>query len=192
MRMGRLLEAGAKGIMYPRCGDAAEAAEVVRWAKYAPLGERGVDTANPDAPYCSMPLHEYVTAANRETFTIIQLEDGGAIGQVELIAAVPGVDILMLGPADFSVLSGIAGQFDHALVRDAKKKVAAAAKNAGIHWGTTCGTTQQIQDALELGARFICYGADILMVKRGMELIRDECTPLGFTFDDPLENRVCL
>src|SRR5262245_5612721 len=43
MRMARLLEAGAKGIMYPRCSDAAEVKEVVRWAKFAPLGERGVD-----------------------------------------------------------------------------------------------------------------------------------------------------
>src|SRR5438046_2402785 len=46
MRMARLLEAGAQGIMYPRCESAAEAAEVVRWAKFAPLGERGLDAAN--------------------------------------------------------------------------------------------------------------------------------------------------
>ena len=55
MRLGRLLEAGAKGIMYPRCDDAKEAREVVRWSKFAPLGERGFDGANPDQPYCSMP-----------------------------------------------------------------------------------------------------------------------------------------
>ena len=192
MRMSRLLEAGAKGIMYPRCDDAAEAAEVVRWAKFAPLGERGVDTGNPDAPYCAMPLDQYVEAANRETFIIIQLEQPSAIERAESIAAVPGVDILMLGPADFSVLSGIPGQFDHVLIQEAKKKIASAAHKAGIHWGTTCSSPQHIQDALELGARFICYGADILMVKEGLEKIRGECKPFGFTFDDPNENRVSL
>ena len=148
MRMARLLEAGAKGIMYPRCDNAEEAAEVVRWSKFAPAGERGVDTGNPDAPYCKMPLDEYVAIANRETFIIVQLEQPAAIDRVESIATVPGVDILMLGPADFSVLSGIPGQFDHALVRDAKKKIAAAATNAGIHWGTTCSSPKQVQDTL--------------------------------------------
>jgi 4-hydroxy-2-oxoheptanedioate aldolase len=192
MRMARMLEAGAKGIMYPRCETAAEAKEVVRWAKFAPLGERGIDTANPDAPYCSMPLLEYIEAANRETFIVIQLEQASAVNDVEAIAATPGVDILMLGPADFSVLSGIPGQFEHPLIRDAKKNIAAAARGAGIHWGTTCGSVQQIEESLELGARFICHGADILAVKRGFEQIRDDCGRLGFTFDDPTENRVAF
>lgn len=192
MRMGRMLEAGAKGIMYPRCESATEAAEVVRWSKFAPWGERGVDTANPDAPYCSMPLPQYIEEANRETFIVIQLEQPSAVDQVEAIAAIRGVDILMLGPADFSVLGGIPGQFDHPLIRDAKKRIAAAAQNAGIHWGTTCESMEQIEDALELGARFICHGADILAVKRGLELVRENCHKLGFTFDDPELNRVTL
>jgi 4-hydroxy-2-oxoheptanedioate aldolase len=192
MRMARMLEAGAKGIMYPRCDDAAEAAEVVRWAKFAPLGQRGIDTAGPDAPYCSMPPADYIAAANRETFVIIQLEHAAAIEQVEAIAAVPGVDVLMLGPADFSVLSGFPGKFDDPRVSDAKYRIAAAARNAGIHWGTTCGTTRQIQETLELGARFICHGADIVTLKRGLEQTRDECKKLGFTFDDPAGKRVDL
>src|SRR6187401_2688611 len=44
MRTSRILEAGAQGIMYPRCDTAEEAREVVKWAKFAPLGRRGLDT----------------------------------------------------------------------------------------------------------------------------------------------------
>ncbi len=139
-----------------------------------------------------MPLPQYIEEANRETFIVIQLEQPSALDQVEAIAAIPGVDILMLGPADFSILSGIPGQFDHPLIRDAKKRIAAAANKAGIHWGTTCGSIAHIEDALELGARFICHGADILAVKRGLEMVRDDCSKLGFTFDDPTEKRVTL
>ena len=62
MRLGRVLEAGAQGIMYPRCSDAAEAREVVQWAKFAPLGRRGVDSGNADTPYCLMPLDEFYEA----------------------------------------------------------------------------------------------------------------------------------
>src|SRR3982751_2849862 len=50
MRMGRLLEAGAAGIMYPRCEHEDEAAEVVKYAKFAPIGARGIDGGGPDMP----------------------------------------------------------------------------------------------------------------------------------------------
>src|SRR5262249_8596102 len=63
MRLGRILEAGAQGIMYPRCANVAEVREAVSWAKFAPLGRRGFDSANPDAPYCSMPMEESIRAA---------------------------------------------------------------------------------------------------------------------------------
>jgi 4-hydroxy-2-oxoheptanedioate aldolase len=192
MRLARMLEAGAKGIMYPRCDDADEAAQVVRWAKFAPLGERGIDAAGPDAPYCSMPLRDYIETANAETFLVIQLEHADAVHRAEEIAAVPGVDVLMLGPSDFSVLGGFPGQMDHPQLAEAKSTIAKAARNTGKHWGTTCGTRQQIEESLELGARFICHGADILFVKRGLEQIREECGKLGFTFDDPVGKRVAI
>ena len=52
--------------------------------------------------------------------------------------------------------------------------------------------TPEVARALQLGARFICYGADILMVKRGLEQIREECSSLGFSFDSLAEIRVKL
>src|SRR5262245_53518921 len=113
MRMGRVLEAGAHGIMYPRCDNAAEARDVVTWSKFAPLGRRGFDGGNPDMPYCTMPMDAYVREANAQTFLVVQIEDPAALGHVDEIAAVEGVDVLFFGPADFSVLSGIPGQFDH-------------------------------------------------------------------------------
>lgn len=186
MRMARLLEAGAQGIMYPRCESAAEAAEVVRWAKFAPLGERGVDGANADAPYCSAPMKEYLQKANEETFVVVQIESPRALGEVEAIAAVPGVDVLMIGPADLSVLSGVPFEFDHPSMLAARQRVAAAAKNAGIHWGSTSPNAAHSRTLMELGARFICHGADILLVKSGLEQIQEQYSALGFTFDNRL------
>src|SRR3954453_23996723 len=85
MRLGRLLEAGAQGIMYPRCADAAEAREVVGWSKFAPLGRRGLDGANADAPYCTMPIAPYIQAANKETFLVVQIEDREAVANAAAI-----------------------------------------------------------------------------------------------------------
>ncbi len=186
MRMGRLLEAGAQGIMYPRCESAEEALELVRWAKFAPEGERGVDGANGDNPYCASPMPQYLRFANENTLLIAQLESPIAVENAEAIAKVPGIDVLMLGPGDLSVIAGIPYQFDHAIIQSAYRQVAEAAKSAGKWWGTVSGSPEHTQKLLDLGATFICHGCDLIMVKQGMELIQERYAPLGFTFDNRL------
>lgn len=190
MRMGRLLEIGAQAIMYPRCDDAREAAEVVKWSKFAPLGQRGLDTGNPDAPYCMMPLAPYVRAANEETLLVIQLESASAVDQADSIAQIEGVDVLMLGPGDYSLLEGFPGRMDDRRIFEAQEKIAAAARRHGKHWGRPSFSVEQTKELLEMGARFICHGADLLFVKNALEKIRRDFAPLGFTFDDRFERRL--
>jgi 4-hydroxy-2-oxoheptanedioate aldolase len=182
MRLGRLLEAGAQGIMYPRCADAAEAREVVTWSKFSPLGKRGFDSGNADVPYCMMPMDEYVRAANEQTFLVIQLEDRDAVANAKTIAEVEGVDVLFFGPADFMVLNGIPGQIDHPLVQEAIRTVADAARQTGKHWGMPSSTPERTRQLLNLGARFLCHGCDLIMVKNGLEEIQRKFAPLGFQF----------
>lgn len=186
MRMGRLLEAGAQGIMYPRCESAEEATELVRWAKFAPEGERGVDGANGDNPYCYMPMPEYLKAANEQTLLIAQLESPNALEQAEAIANVPGIDVLMLGPGDLSVIAGIPYQFDHPVITNAYRRVAEAAANTGKHWGTVSSYPEHTQMLFDLGAKFICHGCDLIMIKQGMENIQERYSSLGFTFENRL------
>jgi 4-hydroxy-2-oxoheptanedioate aldolase len=186
MRMGRLLESGAQGIMVPRCETAEEAAEAVRWAKFAPLGERGIDGANADAPYCFVPMAEYIKLANEHTLLVVQIESQTALAAADQIAAVPGVDVLMLGPADLSVLSGIPFQFTHPIILDAYRRLADAAKRAGKWWGTVSASPEHSRMLLDLGALFVCHGADILIVKQGLEAIQERYAPLGFQFDNQL------
>lgn len=183
LRIGRILEAGAQGIMYPRCDDAAEAGEVVAWSKFAPLGRRGCDGANADMPYCSVPLDRYVKEANEQTFLVIQIEDQNAVANAHAIAEVEGVDVLFFGPGDFTILSGIPGQMDHPMVEKAIRTVADAAKKAGKHWGMPVGSPERAKQLLEMGARLLAHGADILWVKNGLDETRKRFGPLGFTFD---------
>jgi 4-hydroxy-2-oxoheptanedioate aldolase len=184
MRMQRMLEAGAHGIMYPRCDDAAEAAEVVRWAKFPPQGERGIDGANPDMPYLLGSLEDYLPEANRQTFLVIQIEQPRTVPHIDAIGAVEGVDVLFVGPGDLSIQSGIPFQFDHPKIRAAMDRVAEAAEKHGKHWGCPSFSPQHTRELLAMGARFICYHADILMIKSGLEEIRREFAPMGFTFGD--------
>jgi 4-hydroxy-2-oxoheptanedioate aldolase len=184
--MGRILEAGAQGIMYPRCESAEEAAEVVRWAKFAPEGERGIDGANGDAPYCFAPIPQYIKLANEHTLVVVQIESPAAVDNADAIARVPGVDVLMIGPADLSILAGVPFQLSHPIIKDAYQRVAAAAKAAGKWWGTTSGSPEHSRMLLDLGALFICHGADILIVKQGFEAIQERYRALGFQFHNVL------
>lgn len=182
MRTARMLEAGASGIMYPRCTSAEEAAELVQWTKFAPLGKRGCDASGPDVPYLLTPLPEYLSKANQETFLIVQLEDPESLEHVDAIAAVPGVDMLMLGPGDFSILSGIPGQFDHPLVLAAQEKVIQACQKAGKPWAATCGSIAQAREFADRGARMLFHGCDIVFVKQALDKIK---TDLATAFDQP-------
>jgi len=186
MRMGRMLEAGAAGILYPRCSGADEAREVVRWAKFAPLGERGFDGGNPDMPYCTMDMAEYVKFANDNTWIAAQIEDQGAVDNAEAIAAVPGIDLLFFGPGDFSVLSGHPGQFNHPKSQAAIEKIAKAAKNTGKHWGMPAGSPERAKELIDMGARFVAHGADIIHIKNALEKIQKDFAALGFTFNNSL------
>ena len=188
MQIGRMLEAGAQGIMYPRCSSAAEAAEVVKWSKFAPLGKRGFDGSGADMPYCTMPISDYIQQANENTFITIQLEEQSAVDQAEAVAAVPGVDALMLGPADFSILEGVAGQFNHPKLQSAIQTIAEAARNQGKHWGMPTFNTEHAQELMNQGARMLYHMADIIFVKNGLEQMQKQFSPLGFTFDNRLTN----
>ena len=186
MRMQRMLESGAQGIMYPRCDNAQEAQEVVSWCKFAPLGRRGFDGGNPDMPYVSMEMAEYVTAANQQTFLIIQIEDERASREAEAILAVEGVDGVMLGGADFSVLEGIPGQFGHEKIQHALDRIATAARNTGKHWGTSAGTVARAQQLIDAGARLLFSGADIVAVKNALEQVEEDWGRLGLQFENRL------
>lgn len=187
MKMARLLEAGAQAIMYPRCESAAEAAQVVKWAKFPMQGARGVDGANADNPYCGSPMPQYLKLANEHTLLIVQLESQEAISKADEIAAVPGVDVLMLGPGDLSVSAGIPYQFTHPIITGAYTRIAEAARKAGKWWGTVSGSPEHTRKLMDMGATFICHNADILLIKLGWEAVQRNYAPLGFTFDNRLE-----
>jgi 4-hydroxy-2-oxoheptanedioate aldolase len=172
--------------MYPRCDDAIEAAEVVKWAKFPPLGKRGCDGGNPDMPYSSMPLDQYIREANEQTFVVIQIEEASALSHVDKIAATEGIDVIFLGPGDFSTLGGFPGQWDHPEIAKATDQIAAAARRHGKHWGRPVFSAEDAQKCLAMGARFLAYCSDMTLIKRGLEAIQRDFSTLGFSFENTL------
>jgi len=188
MRLGRVLEAGATGIMYARCDNAEEAREVVHWSRFAPLGKRGFCGGNADMPYCTLNMKEYLNKANEYTFVVIQLEDPQAVEHASEIARVPGIDLLFFGPADFSIASGIPGEFDHPKIQAAMDTIAEAARAAGIDWGTISSSVEYTKRLLEKGARMISYLSDTVIMKNQLLQIQRDFETLGFDFDKQVKS----
>ena len=115
----RLLDGGAMGVIAPHVRSAEEAREVVRYAKFTPQGERGAGGALPHYHYRSFPSAVVNQAMNDATMVVVMMETVAALENVEEIAAVDGVDMMLIGTNDLCNEMGITGQFDHANVRDA-------------------------------------------------------------------------
>jgi 4-hydroxy-2-oxoheptanedioate aldolase len=165
----RALEFGANGIMVPHCQSADEARQWVDWTRFPPLGKRGFDGAGADGNYgLSDPL-KYLKERNEQTFLVLQIEDREAVECVDEIAAVNGVDLLFVGPADLSISYGVPMQREHALVQGAIDKVANAAAKAGKWWGTVTNTPETAQAELDRGARLITCADDHFLLVQGLQ-----------------------
>jgi 4-hydroxy-2-oxoheptanedioate aldolase len=180
----RVLECGAQGVIYPRCADAEEARQVVNAVKFSPLGPRGCDGWGRDAPFGTMAIDEYIRTANEQTLVVIQIESPEAVEQAEAIAQVEGVDVLMFGMGDFSVFAGVPGQVRHEKVLRASQRVCEAALSAGKHFGQPVPTMEDAEALINMGGRLVFHNADIVMVNRGLRLMKEQVESLRkkFTF----------
>lgn len=170
----RPFEAGASGIMVPHCRSAAEARQIVQYARFAPQGMRGIDGVEAAADYGLAPTAEYMAHANRETFICVQIEDREGVEDVDAIAAVEGIDILFVGPADLSQSYGIPLQTQAPVMLAAVERVAAAAAKHGKAWGIPVGSAEAGERYYAMGARFLACGAAIILLQQGWRQIRQD------------------
>ena len=170
----RPLEAGVGGVMAAQVRSAAEAADVVRWAKFHPLGLRGVNGTGVDGRYGTLPLTEYLRRANDETFVAIQIEHADAVEEVEKIAALPGVDVLFIGPADLGQSLGVPGEWEHPRLWQAVERVARAARAHGVAWAILPPSPAYAERCVALGCRMLSVGLDVWALQRGLRSFLDE------------------
>jgi 4-hydroxy-2-oxoheptanedioate aldolase len=163
------LEFGANGLMIPHCRSAEEARQWVEWVRFPPAGKRGLDGVGADADFGLADTSQHLEHANREVFLALQIEDKEAVDAIDEIAAVPGYDLLFVGPGDLSLSYGVPLQFEHPVMQEAISRVAAAVAKHGKWWGTTSGTPEAAQRALDRGARMITAGVDHVFLVNGFK-----------------------
>lgn len=169
----RVLEAGAGGVMVSMVQSAAEAEQAVRWAKFWPRGERGLNGANRDGQFSLMPIGDYVAKANASTFVGIQIETASAMAEVEAIAAVPDVDLLFVGPADISQVLGVPGDFENPRCLEAIKRIADACARANKPWGIVPRGPEYAARAASWGCTMFVLGFDHHVVHAGVRATKE-------------------
>ena len=161
--IGRVLDSGALGIIAPHVRSAAEAREVVKAAKFPPLGERGNIAPLPHLQYRSFPAVEALTTMNDATMVIVQFEAAQAVENADEIIAVDGVDIVLIGLNDYLADIGLTGQYDHPKVRECYGRVIEACRKHGKHCGVggLASRPDLMAEYVRMGARYVSTGTDI-------------------------------
>ena len=137
-----------------------DAKQVVYYTKFSPVGRRPIDGGNADGAYCLVAEQEYIKTANEERFVVVQIEDTEPMAELEEICALPGLDMIFFGPADFSQGAGHTYDLGCAEVVEARKRVAECARRHGKFAGTT-GGVGNFDALVDMGYTFISTGADV-------------------------------
>jgi 4-hydroxy-2-oxoheptanedioate aldolase len=169
----RPLEAGAGGLMISMVRSPSEVEQAVRWAKFWPRGERGLNGGNVDGRFGLMPLAEYTARANAETFLGIQIETAGALESVAEIASIPDVDLIFVGPSDLSQVLGVTGEFENPKCLNAIESIAQAAQRAGKPWGIFSRGPEYAARMRNWGCQLFVLGADIHAMHAGIRSVKE-------------------
>jgi 2-dehydro-3-deoxyglucarate aldolase/4-hydroxy-2-oxoheptanedioate aldolase len=158
IRIGRVLDSGAAGIMLPRLDTAAEAAAAIRHLRYPPAGDRGVATYNRACRFGLDP--GALDRANDQVLGVVQIESAAAVGQADQIASLDGVDVLFVGPRDLSHDLGVPGDITAPQFTDAIEQVKAASRRHGKACGLLVNDGAAAARRLEQGWSFVAIGSD--------------------------------
>jgi 4-hydroxy-2-oxoheptanedioate aldolase len=165
-RIHRVLDMGAEGIMCPKVHNPEEARKVVRGLHYPPHGNRGV-AKMVRASQFAQNFQSYYETAHENILGVLQIETVEVLNHLDEVAALDGVDVLFIGPADLSMELGIFGQFDHPRFKEALRETINAAKKAGKATGILFFNPEDYQMYQQMGIQLIACGADATFVADG-------------------------
>jgi len=179
--IGRVLDAGADGLIMPMVSSKEEAEHIVSCMKYPPMGKRGVALNIAHDRYQPGDAAATLAATNRRTAFVALIETVEGIENIDEIAAVKGLDCLWIGHFDLSCSLGINGQFDHPDFIKAANKVKRAAKKHNKALGRLTADAAGAIALNKQGYDVLCYSGDLWVYQQaliaGISAIRDGCNP---------------
>jgi 2-keto-3-deoxy-L-rhamnonate aldolase RhmA len=167
LRIGRALDLGASGVMLPQLQSAAEVRAAMSYLRYPPVGTRGLALRTRGADMGALSHADVARVVNERILGIVQIEASGTVAEADEVAAIDGVDVLFVGPADLSHNLGVPGRFDDQVYLDALRTVVAACRRHGKAAGILLYDTAVLARHLELGFTFVGLGSEGSFVSAG-------------------------
>ena len=166
----RYLDLGVQSLLVPWVQNAAEAARAVAATRYPPAGIRGVALIHRASGYGRIP--DYLKRANDEMCVLVQVETREALGQLEAIAAVDGVDGIFIGPSDLSAAMGLLGGNRSPEMQTVFADAAARAAGAGKPIGILAPVEEDARRFLEMGYSYVALGSDAGLLRAAADQLR--------------------
>lgn len=158
-----LLDLGIGGLQIPHIKTKEDAQRAVEYAKFHPMGERGLCRFVRAAEFSNIPKEQYIANANSKALIVLQIEGVEGAKNIEEIASVEGVDIIFVGPYDLSQSMGLTGQIWHPDVAKEITRIINICKSKGIATGVFTDTPEGIKHWSELGVKYLNYRIDTEM-----------------------------
>lgn len=163
--ISRVLDGGASGVIVPHIDNAEEAQAVVKAALFPSLGKRSVAGSGVVMGYNTSPPEEICQRLNERTLIVAMLESKDGIANAEEIAAVPGIDMLLIGTNDLCAELGVHGQHEHPKVKAAYAEAAKACRKHNLPLGIGgIKTGPMLPELYDMGARFLLGRTDEAML----------------------------
>jgi 2-keto-3-deoxy-L-rhamnonate aldolase RhmA len=159
--VARALDCGAQGVLFPRVESPEVLAQAVSWTRFPPEGVRGFGLTPPHIEYERASIPQVIEHMNRNTMVVLQIETKLAVERREELLSVPGIDAVMIGPADLSIALGVPGEFEHPKLVEAMEKVRDSCISHGIAPGTHTRTLALAKFWKERGMRFLSCSSEI-------------------------------
>jgi 2-keto-3-deoxy-L-rhamnonate aldolase RhmA len=162
----QILDLGAEGVVVPEVNDAAACAAAVAATRYPPLGRRGFGPRRAARLEGGRPA--YIARADDEVAALVMIESAEAVACLDDLLQTPGLDGVMVGPADLAVSMGHLDDFSHPDIRATIAEVRAACRRHSVPFGIFAATEQAARLWAAEGAGFMTIGADTQFLDQGI------------------------
>jgi len=169
----RALDIGAHGVQIPQISTREQAQQAVSYAKYSPMGERGLCPFTRAGSYSMKQALTHTAQANKNTLVILNVEGVEGIKNLDEIISVDGVDVVFVGPYDLSQSVGKPGKVDDPQVVDAIKKCAKKIKAAGKIPGCFASSPSMLKLIVDCGYLYSTYLLDTTILLQGFEQLAE-------------------
>lgn len=166
--VGRLLEAGMVGIQLPRTETREDLLTLIDYVKFPPLGSRAAAPCYGNVDYeWPADTKAWLKKADQSTAIIAHIETALGYENAEEIVTTPNLDMVYVGPCDFSISMGYPGEYDHPQVKKAMDKILKLCLKHNVAFGTSASGPEAARKWIAKGCQFFELIDEVTLIITG-------------------------